>query len=1663
MNLSEQIQLHPPFIHLPLEDETRLWKAVQTNLGIDHLNAHEARICLQNISEGLKHLALIKNDAEGWADIFAQLCASASTQHFSPQLDPAAAKKHPLLEVLVKQPSTSRTAEQRKKCLAIGSLAVMASIFHLQKLPGAFSKGLMQLFRSSDEGWEELCAIDFLNRKALVDWQPATSLAVVRNFRPMLLNLLNVGVPAVASFRSVTLQSGSLTSATPQDIASPLTEPPVAEPTDAKKQGDNLSPNFEMFELQKQRDCQPDAVDGYRISPQWIRLDPSECKDVLLQLNSHIKLIPADEAGWSSRAHAAARYVSFFCGISLKKCLRLPLTRKGSMFLDIAQGVIRRDQLVIAPRMDRKDRRRVQGRWWRTRLPMEVVIALQELWARNPNAKTLGQLLQGEGLDYITCQRLFNASKNTSHGPEDTRFAMSLRPCLLALDIHPALVARITGDTMTTPASDFYYLSFSEMEIHEATSILCVWMGLAPPATPVRDRLIGSPKALTPEQFKAMVTRLNQRVSTARNEITSRSSLDEFLAFHNLYTTAAALQLIWGVGGRGDRISSLTFERLFASEHYMALADRRVDRYSRQRIVPSTDFLSATRRHYLEHLRSLNEKFKHACGKNSEFVVKAPSSERPHKCAFTIFEKASAGWEPRELKRRDLSELAAELGTSDLNIARHFWFSALVRAKTAQVAIEALLGHHTNGAEAFGFASGISVREICTYLQPILQSIQEELGFEPLAGCGRTADRFLTFPELSARKTLPLLPSVLLKRKLQTQDFLIPEIPHYDQDPPSNCKTLVAHSQLIRLKKQYLTCDAVRRYPAGALLFCLISMMAVLTEEEQKVLFTHALGAGLVAIDQLVVVEADNGIRPVVQRLMNQHATAAADLVKALHKIGQIPWNVGQKELHLLLQYLDPVWTAKTPVDSARLLSRLASHWAAIEIPPGSLFGALHKAPFIPAADLARLHFKRPCLATQSNPILTEQRTNRSQGDFSDVLAIVNHWGNKDLPMGEDLRRRKGCINALSVYLELNHTDEWKSFFVNLLIADLSPNAPYRNLGPSSLPEYAKGYACFFTAARDMGTPELDPETLLGVYLRMGGVRDFRQSCAARWQMLHICAFLNSRGYSVPAGFLEGKGKKTPALPRIPVYTSHQECDAARAIIDQSFVGKGATYAFAGARLELQRTVPLRISEVRFAKPENLDGRNQLLHITSTGHNHLKSLHSRGTGVLNKSLSDELTDLQRRRTAIKVNSEILLFADAHLEKPYAAFDAVSAAIKGTLILQTGRPEFREHDLRAAATTDVAFNVTNVLGCLCKGSLTFTPPLTASQVTAKHSRFAKASRLARHASPLTTLRYYMCSSMLDLGFYCLAADAGLPVSAVYVAAVSGKKPQAIYASSPRARKCNKSDSASRASTVEAAFEAAYQKALSALPSISLGEPPSLGSLLSEPVNNNDRLVQAVLLTALGLSPQAAGDAAEVAVHLVERTAAELERRAAELNVRLAMQDHAMLKGIPDDVLRLLLAFTPKYARWIVRNKPVLRNVSLALLGSLARTSSKLILHSEQQLLELLPILRTIQEVGLQPVFRPGVGVLLGQLPGLGPNLRESSVAVHPANTHLSCFGTVGFLLRNKPTDHENRVLNHPKVLAPPKTKQESPPEKASPRSYGRAGQLAIVGLLLGLTA
>ena len=156
--------------------------------------------------------------------------------------------------------------------------------------------------------------------------------------------------------------------------------------------------------------------------------------------------------------------------------------------------------------------------------------------------------------------------------------------------------------------------------------------------------------------------------------------------------------------------------------------------------------------------------------------------------------------------------------------------------------------------------------------------------------------------------------------------------------------------------------------------------------------------------------------------------------------------------------------------------------------------------------------------------------------------------------------------------------------------------------------------------------------------------------------------------------------------------------------------------------------------------------------------------------------------MRDRRLAIFSGNHTLLFADAHLPAPYAAFDQVSDAIRDCIVSITGCGNFRQHDLRAAAATDTAFDVESNIKRLCDGVKYQQKALSGAEVTKLHARIARSSRASRHASELTTLRYYNCSSMLDLRCELEAAQSRISCSGLYLAALQGKNVQSIFAAS-----------------------------------------------------------------------------------------------------------------------------------------------------------------------------------------------------------------------------------------------------------------------------------------
>ena len=488
-----------------VEDLSRLASSFQ-QLGLAAMTARDRKKFLDVMSRGLRLHAASEPNSLGWSEAIADLAKGDFGEVIGQESDESTFNT--LSQTILEQPASFVTGLQQDDCLAYASkiaLSICLKLIHVD--PKKTCHGIKQLFKSSGEDWGKVRGQFRIDHQVTDDQDNLKQ--VVQDFIRQKDLFTAVSIPPIAAFlTSANTKSLPIEGALSDE--QPL-EAPSAKRQKAPKPPDNISPDYRLFEAQIFRALHPDVSDGHRLPNNWNRQSSEELRPTIQKLCNQLR--QSGVAHRATRIHAAARFVSLFCGLSLKTCLTLPIgwghrKCRGTMHVDLKYGVLRRDALCAAPRKNRPGKLRTNGRWWRVHLPPEVVSVLVEIIEAAPDAQTLGELVHAAGLNHESCQYLLNDGFPTSHRPEDARLAFSFRTCLLDLCVHPDKVARASGDTSTTPFSDHFYLTFTEHQIHSAIVTFCDWAGLVAPAQPPKDRRIGSPKAINLEDFQKVVHHL---------------------------------------------------------------------------------------------------------------------------------------------------------------------------------------------------------------------------------------------------------------------------------------------------------------------------------------------------------------------------------------------------------------------------------------------------------------------------------------------------------------------------------------------------------------------------------------------------------------------------------------------------------------------------------------------------------------------------------------------------------------------------------------------------------------------------------------------------------------------------------------------------------------------------------------------------------------------------------------------------------------------------------------------------------------------------------------------------------------------------------------------------------------------------------------------------
>jgi hypothetical protein len=1525
----------------------------------------ELEVTVRGLHSGFRALSPALPAAAVWGE---RLRALLEVQPFVSTVGEKPAPLHPLALLLRGQPCVT-TRHEAQACMAVGAL-VYYTLARGNKLSQNFLDALKQFYTSSAGHWES-CRRRFQTGPGCLLANQDDDRDVVKAFATAVSLIQSEGMYAPVEVGEVARSHLLIKECAKHNddaVDEETTAPSLARlPTRFR-----CDPHFELFEFQTVQEERQPTLGQFRLLNDANSLNEEEHAELWKNLRPQLRYDALPE-----RLHVAVRLLSELCGISLEVLARVPFAdvreltsagfRRGSLHIDLRVGLIRRDFLTVAPRADR-DQARTHGRYLRTPIPPEILEVLRKARAGTPIARTIGDLLQAAALTPTVCHSLANKGRAQPRQFSDLRIARSFTGFLLRRDFHPSVISHTTGDITLVPRGHHYYLNLSQEHIYRAVNRLCTSIGLQPVPERSTYRRLGSPKYIPLERMRGCVLQLQQQVLRARNRITNRSSLAELVEFHNTFICSMTLQVHWAIGGRCQMLSTLSVAALLSNAHYILISDRASDRYSQMRLSVTTQVMRKSLLGLAEHLRTMGHRLMKKDEKGAAAaLLRLVSGGSVQECAVPILYWTMNGYlSVRVPTREDLKKVLHQTRMPALNAPRHFLLSELVERGVDAIAIDAQLGHHMVAAAPFGLASGLTPGALTRAVEPVLTAIHSSIGLHPMVGLSSLQEDRWKLPPVQLGDHIDLPQNTYLRQSVNVVDFNPPDLILAEEDCPWTGSTLAAHAELMRLRTAYLQTDLVALFPSGAALFCLAAWDGVFSVSKARWILATTAAQGVHRLGDLYVVEQID-TSTAVQVLLHRftaHALALRDTAD--------DWKDAVSQLRDLLCRIDAQWSrlAEEPL-VARLLA-LSAHVVHLETAPLERFCLVHKAPFIPVADLKRIsggpRQQQPTVAG------TDRIPRRLGAQYAALFELLEHWADHDLRLGERTKRVNGALAELADLREL-YTDFDEHIAIEWMHRELS-NPPLRPLSFSTLRAYLRLTVPFFESIRmNESLPQSADEWLAVRELMfkrtpVAGSVDQGEKEAAhrRWAWQHLSAFLVASGVPIPRQALFRPPKAPVSYrPHLHVYVTSKELEQATVQLPSECL---TPRDWIVSELKLRRCVPLRPLELRYLKATHLSPSGDWLVVTTSGHDHLKNTFARGLLQVPEHHRVALSlHMRRRRSALEAAAPAA-FVPAR-EGGYQGYEASQAIARTALRHVTGRRGLRLYDLRACCLTDLIADPMPILKSLVAGE---PRKLTESTASALHARGAVAAREGRHSNVVTTLRYYNLAGLLGAREQMNRALQSFTGSGKYLAAAHTVSRDVVYAAKSRGRPMDARGAQQDASRLIAA-ESSEQR--------DIPNPPN--TYFSKRELLVARLHAGVLLLGGVALPSAADRAATESGQLgpvIDYVAA------VDPNLRL----HKSM-ALPHSVWSPLL---PKLANWAASNAAAISQM-LGASEILRIRKHNICVRDADALCRLGEIWRELRTAGLVAVFHPACTMRLADRAHLEPHLSRQGVLIRASVT------------------------------------------------------------------
>lgn len=960
------------------------------------------------------------------------------------------------------------------------------------------------------------------------------------------------------------------------------------------------------------------------------------------------------------------RYFAFFATVSLatslpaRRASELKLKRNTDIWLDLQLSAVRwyLQRLLAAGRavaltpeqMEDADLIEV----W---LPEAAAIVGLELASLRGDAGDLLELITGftspEAREaFLERYRawLRSLAYASLHGVEDARFGRSLAP-FFREQAGDVVAAWLNLDFEEVAIGTMYYVRLDRSYLHAQCDLVWQRVGLGPAAKMVLPNLaIGSRQALTDEKFATALINWAAKAAAAVQAMTSAMTREALL---QAWTDLVHLRLLATItlgGGRGDRLSRLTWGTVYAHPHFLLLRDKDTDEYSRTRMVPIVRML---REILDEHVQDLLTFCRRAAERGLRVMTPAGrnfAERAPHRVCFytaVVIDHPDGPYIGRSaINRSVLNTLCEDLFGRELNVGRHTLITMGVRNGFEPALIKVMGGHVRGQAEPFSDGQWIAPADALWSLAAAMEwSLRGICPLRPSrADLGVLALTEFTSGLPTAKAMAP--------RQASSRSRVLPE--------PFTSATALAIRLIDHLRYLVASGQGPSDPDANKLAnLLLIQWVSVVDAERAWALDApfQQLGSHCTAF-----IMQREGCRAEIRRPLVGPAALAVNVVEPTRK--RTPWPMVIDALSAWLRFQLPATPWPTEADPcARTLDALVKLWLRVYVPPFLLTSASPRiaAPTATRASLFRLMGDPNKMPLDDEVLIFRKSDPRGGGrvrtrpsPLKDAMAMVRDFADEEARAGENWARMSDVAPELLAIDTSHHLPA--ETYVEWMVAEAK--AWTGSKGGRIKISSANTYTSNITSALEPLRPDEDMREWeeewfdFFAFLRatVKGETKEQKEAARITRTVAATRFvktLATLGYPIPDELLDVPvARRMDGMRKSAASTLLLESDRQRAtrLMSHHFAEGALEAILAPLYCELRWAFAFRSIEVGVLPLDAIDAFLNLV-VTTDGFAHLKSRHARRFAAIVQELVDRFRAASLAVARARPNAKWLFLLD----------------------------------------------------------------------------------------------------------------------------------------------------------------------------------------------------------------------------------------------------------------------------------------------------------------------------------------------------------------------------------------------------------------------------------